>query len=62
VGLNRDRPLLLGSPRARLKQLMDERRPVYEAVAAATVDTTGRSIDDVVDEVLTHVPAGEVPA
>src|SRR5699024_6058197 len=43
VGLNRDRPLLLGNPRAQLKKLMDERRPVYEAVARTTVLTDGIS-------------------
>jgi shikimate kinase len=41
VGLNRDRPLLLGNPRAQLKKLMDERRPVYESVARITVLTDG---------------------
>jgi shikimate kinase len=51
VGLNRDRPLLLGSPRAQLRAMLEERRPLYEAVAAATVSTDGRSPDDVVLDV-----------
>nr|WP_246211596.1 shikimate kinase [Phytoactinopolyspora alkaliphila] len=55
VGLNRDRPLLLDSPRAQLKRLLDERRPLYEEVASVTVVTTGRSIDEVVQEVILHV-------
>lgn len=52
VGLNRDRPLLLGNPRGRLKLLMDERRPLYEEVASLTVPTSGRTPDEVVDAVL----------
>lgn len=52
VGLNRDRPLLLGNPRAQLKRLLDERRPLYEEVATLTVDTNGRDPADVAGEVL----------
>ncbi|MGH8824374.1 MAG: shikimate kinase [Jiangellaceae bacterium] len=55
VGLNRDRPLLIGNPRAQLKRLLDERRPLYSKVAALTVDTTGRTPDEVAAEVLTGV-------
>jgi shikimate kinase len=54
VGLTRDRPLLIGNPRAQLKKLMDERRPLYEQVATITVDTSGRTPEDVADEVLRH--------
>lgn len=52
VGLNRDRPLLIANPRAQLKRLLDERRPLYVEVATATVDTAGREPDDVAEEVL----------
>ncbi|WP_240760010.1 shikimate kinase [Phytoactinopolyspora endophytica] len=55
VGLNRDRPLLLESPRAQLKKLLDARRPLYEEVASVTVVTSGRGIDDVAEEVIRHV-------
>ncbi|MGH8774068.1 MAG: shikimate kinase [Jiangellaceae bacterium] len=55
IGLNRDRPLLIGNQRGQLKRLLDERRPLYEAVATATVDTAGRKPAEVVDEVLAHV-------
>lgn len=51
VGLARDRPLLLGSPRAQLKRLMDERRALYEQVATACIDTSERSVDDVAADV-----------
>jgi shikimate kinase len=52
IGLNRDRPLLLGNPRAQIKRLLDERRPVYAAVATHTVATDGRTVEDVAAAVL----------
>jgi shikimate kinase len=33
VGFNRDRPLLLGNPRAQWQELMNTRRPIYESLA-----------------------------
>jgi shikimate kinase len=56
VGFNRDRPLLLGNPRAQWVQLMAARRPFYEQVATVTVDTEGRTPDEVADEVLRVLP------
>ncbi|MBA2768777.1 MAG: shikimate kinase [Sporichthyaceae bacterium] len=52
IGLNRDRPLLLGNPRAQWIRLMEARRPVYERAAAAKVDTDGKTPDEVADEVV----------
>ena len=51
VGLDTSRPLLLGNVRGRLKALLDERHPLYLEVADLTVDTSGRSPDDVADEI-----------
>ncbi|HWC33208.1 MAG TPA: shikimate kinase [Mycobacteriales bacterium] len=51
VGLNRDRPLLLGNPRAQLRVMLEERRPLYLEVATATVTTDGRTADEVADAV-----------
>jgi shikimate kinase len=51
VGLAASRPLLLGNVRGTLKALLDERTPVYEAVAGAWVDTDGRTPDEVADGV-----------
>jgi shikimate kinase len=45
------RPLLLGNVRSTIKRLLDERTPVYESVATATVDTDDRTPDEVVDEI-----------
>ena len=55
VGLGSARPLLLGNVRGRIKALLDERTPIYEAVATETVDTDGRTPDEVADEVLRKV-------
>jgi shikimate kinase len=48
VGLNRDRPLLVVNPRAQLRAMLAERRPLYEEVATFTVDTDGMTPEDVV--------------
>jgi shikimate kinase len=52
VGLARDRPLLLGNPRSQLKQLLDARRPVYQSVAAVTIDTSNRGPDEIAAEIV----------
>ena len=51
VGLGVGRPLLLGNVRARVKQLLDERTPVYEGLARISVDTDGRTPQDVAAEI-----------
>jgi shikimate kinase len=51
VGLGSGRPLLLGNVRSRIKALLDERTPVYEAVATHVVDTDGRTPEDVAADV-----------
>ena len=51
VGLGVGRPLLLGNVRSRIKGLLDERTPVYEAVAAHVVDTDGRTPEEVAADV-----------
>ena len=51
VGLGAGRPLLLGNVRTQIKNLLDERLPVYEEVASFTVQTDGRTPDQVADEV-----------
>ncbi len=51
VGLGASRPLLLGNVRGTMKALLDERTPVYESVASLSVDTDGRTPDEVADAV-----------
>ena len=50
VGLGVARPLLLGNVRGRVKQLLDERAPVYRRLAVVTVNTDGRPAEDVAAE------------
>jgi shikimate kinase len=52
VGMNSARPLLLGNVRGTLKTLMDQRTPLYEEVSTDVVDTSDRTIAQVVDEVV----------
>ena len=52
VGLDRPRPLLIGTnPRAQLRSLLDARLPVYARLAWLTVSTDGRDPDDVAAEI-----------
>lgn len=51
VGLGTGRPLLLGNVRSRVRQLLEERTPIYEAVATLTVDTDGRTPEQVADDI-----------
>jgi shikimate kinase len=55
IGFNRDRPLLLGNPRAQWTRLMEERRSLYTEVASATVQTDGKTPDEVADEIVAAV-------
>lgn len=63
VGLGVSRPLLLGNVRGRIKALLDERTPIYEALATLVVDTDGRSPEDVAQEIRAALegPAPERP-
>jgi shikimate kinase len=51
VGFNRDRPLVLGNPRAQLHALMEARRSLYEEVATIVVVSTGKPVVTVAAEV-----------
>jgi shikimate kinase len=55
VGLGASRPLLLGNVRGQLKTLLDQRRPAYAAVAWLTVDTDGRTPEELVDDIAGHL-------
>ena len=52
VGFNRDRPLLLSNPRGAWQELMDKRRPIYEALAKHIVKVDERAPKDIVDEIV----------
>ena len=51
VGFNRDRPLLLGNPRAQWQNLYDARRPIYERLATTVIKVDGMSIDQIVQRI-----------
>lgn len=55
VGFNRDRPLLLNNPRQQWQQLMEKRRPTYEALATITVEVGDRSISSIVSDLVKKV-------
>jgi len=48
VGFNRDRPLLLGNPRAQWQLLYDQRRPIYEALATTTIKVDSMKLHEIV--------------
>lgn len=50
---DRNRPLLqTENPRARLETLMAEREPLYRELASLVIETDGRSVKDVVREIV----------
>ena len=55
VGLGAGRPLLTINPRATLKYLLEQRRPLYQEVATLTVRTDGREPADIAAEVLSAI-------
>ena len=57
VGFAKSRPLLVLNPRAELKRLLDERRPVYLAVAGHVVATDGRTPDEISADILAVLDA-----
>jgi shikimate kinase len=60
VGLGAGRPLLALNPRATLRHLLDQRRPLYAEVATITVTTDGRTPDDIADEILKALKAADL--
>ena len=52
IGFNRDRPLLLTNPRGQWETLMQERRPIYEAVADTVIDVNNKEPEEIVSEVI----------
>jgi shikimate kinase len=61
VGLDTPRPLLAINPRARLKELLQQRLPVYQALAWLTVVTDDRDPQEIADE-LAAAPAIQAAA
>ena len=51
VGFNRDRPLLLGNPRAQWQALSDKRRPIYEALSDVSIKVDDMSVEAIISEI-----------
>jgi shikimate kinase len=58
VGLDTPRPLLLRNPRARMRELLEQRLPVYESLAQITVSTDGRDPREIAGEIAALVTTG----
>jgi shikimate kinase len=63
VGLGQGRPLLALNPRATLRHLLEQRRPLYEKVATHIVPTDGRTPEEIAADVaaLLRVDQGDLP-
>jgi shikimate kinase len=60
VGLDRARPLLIGTnPRAQLRALLEQRLPVYDRLAWITVSTDGRDPAEIAAEIAAAVEDAE---
>jgi len=55
VGMNRNRPLLLGNVRGQLADLMSAREPLYKEVATIGVDTSKLIPSEVVAEIVSEL-------
>jgi shikimate kinase len=57
IGLDRPRVVIPGNPRGRLRAMLAERHPLYERLAAVTVQTDDLDPGDVVDEIVDQIAA-----
>ena len=57
TGLDAPRPLLIGNPRTRLRELLTERLPVYQRLAWVTVPTDDRDPQEIADEIAAAITA-----
>ena len=48
VGFNRERPLLIGNPRAQWQALSDQRRPIYEKLATQSIKVDDMTVDEII--------------
>jgi shikimate kinase len=51
LGLDRPRVIIPGNPRGRLRGMLEERRPVYERLAAFTVPSDDLAPEEITDEI-----------
>ena len=56
VGFNRDRPLLLGNPRAQWQALSELRRPIYEKLATQSIKVDDMTVDEIIAIIESSLP------
>jgi shikimate kinase len=61
IGLDRPRVVLPGNPRGRLRAMLDERRPLYQELAAVTVETDDLDPDELAAQIAAAVTTGPPP-
>jgi shikimate kinase len=52
VGFNRDRPLLLGNPRAQWQTLNEIRRPIYQSLASMSIKVDDMKVEEIVSQIV----------
>lgn len=58
IGLDRPRVVVPGNPRGRLRAMLDERRPLYQRLAAVTVETDDLDPDELAAQIAAAVTTG----
>jgi shikimate kinase len=61
LGLDRPRVVIPGNPRGRLRGMLEERQPVYERLAAFTVDAGELAPEEVADEIEAWLASADQP-
>jgi shikimate kinase len=61
IGLDRPRVVIPGNPRGRLRAMLDERRPLYQQLAAVTVETDDLDPDELAAQIAAAVTTGPPP-
>lgn len=59
VGFDRSRPLLALNPRAQWTRMMEARRPTYERLATFSVQTAGRTPQEIAAEIVQRLETGD---
>ena len=52
VGFDNARPLLMVNPRQKWSELMNLRRPTYEALADITIDVSEKSVSEITEQII----------
>jgi shikimate kinase len=58
IGLDRPRVVIPGNPRGRLRAMLNERLPLYQGLAAVTVETDDLDPDELAAQIAATVTAG----